>query len=328
MSEIPNLSRRVEWARKRYSPWRGPRKQAVKLVRDGNPVEWVARAMHASHQWVRKWWKRFVEGGKRWAALDDHSRRPHRIHTKRDLHVEAILAAKKQYPYMGPMKLKIVAQIPLGHDAIARVLREYRLAKTVKKRHWYQYRRFARPFPNYLWQLDFKEFLRTSGEKVWAANLIDDHSRFMLSSRCFDHCPTAADAIAVVSAAIRLWGRPRQVLTDRGGQFSSRHDQDSPSLFTQWLDRHGIRHIRARAYHPQTCGKIERWHGSLNREWFAHQPQPSTLSEAQRLMNRWLDHYNTVRPHQALGYRVPVEVYSAGLSMGEGLLRFVNEVSR
>lgn len=327
MNETPNLSRRVDWARRKISPWRGARKQAVGHVRDGKSFPWVARVMRVSHQWVRKWWKRFVAGGKRWAALDDGSRRPHRIHARRHMHVDAILEAKRRFPYMGPMKLKIVAQIPLGHDAIARVLRDHRLAKAVK-RHWYQYRRFQRPFPNYLWQLDFKEFRLTDGRKVYAANMIDDHSRFLVSSRVFDRCPTGADAIAVVEAAIRLWGKPLQVLTDRGFQFSANRHQDNPSPFTQWLDHRGIRHIRARAYHPQTCGKIERWHGSLNREWFHYQPQPSTLAQAQQLMNRWVDHYNTVRPHQALAYRVPVEVYSAGLTMDEDLLRLVNEVSR
>ena len=296
-------------------------------MRDGRSFEWVAAAMRISDQWIRKWWTRFRLGGKHWSALEDGSRRPHRIHTRRHEHVDAVLAAKAQFPHMGPMKLKIVAQIQLGHDAIARILREARLVKLVK-RHWYQYRRFQRPFPNYLWQLDFKEFFRGDGRKVWAANLIDDHSRFLLSSRCFEACPTTADAIAVVEAAIRLWGRPRQVLTDRGAQFSNNVRADHPSLFTQWLDNRGIQHIRARPYHPQTCGKIERWHGSLNREWFAYQLQPATLEEAQNLLDRWVVHYNTVRPHQALGYRVPVEVYAAGLTTEEELLRLVNEVSR
>lgn len=297
----------------------------MKLVRDGKPIEWVAAAMRISDQWVRKWWDRFRQGGKHWSCLEDASRRPHRIHVRRHEHTDQVLAAKKQFPHLGPMKLKIVAQLPISHDTVHRILRDHRFVKRVK-RHWYQYRRFQRPFPNYLWQLDFKEFYLTSGEKVYAANLIDDHSRFLLSSRVFDHVPTGADAIAVVQAAIRLWGKPRQILTDRGFQFSQSRIQDHPSPFTQRLDHWGIRHIRARAYHPQTCGKIERWHGSLNREWFAHRPQPRSAGEAQQLMNRWVDHYNSVRPHQALGYRVPVEVFSAGLTMEEELLRLVNEV--
>jgi transposase InsO family protein len=327
VNETPNLSRTVEWARKGLCPWRTPRKVAVKLLRGGKSRPWVARAMGESVQWVSKWDERFRDGGKHWSALEDRSRRPHRIHARRHAHVEAVLSARAEFPHLGPKKLQIVAGIPLGHDAIARVLREHRLAKAVK-RHWYQYRRFQRPFPNYLWQLDFKEFFRSDGRKVWAANVIDDCSRFILASRCLDQAPTGADAIAVVAAAIRLWGKPLQVLTDRGPQFSGNHRQDHPSPFTQWLDHRGIRHIRARPYHPQTCGKIERWHGSLNREWFAHQLQPSTLAQAQDLLDRWVVHYNTVRPHQALGYRVPVEVYCAGLTMDEELLRLVNEVSR
>ena len=141
-------------------------------MRDGRSFEWVAAAMRISDQWIRKWWTRFRLGGKHWSALEDGSRRPHRIHTRRHEHVDAVLAAKAQFPHMGPMKLKIVAQIQLGHDAIARILREARLVKLVK-RHWYQYRRFQRPFPNYLWQLDFKEFFRGDGRKVWAEGVCE-----------------------------------------------------------------------------------------------------------------------------------------------------------
>lgn len=313
------------WARKKYCPWSKPRKVAVGLWRDRKPIEWIAAVMDVDHQWVRKWVRRFKEGGKTWAALDDRSRRPHRIHARRHEHADAVLAAKKRFPHLGAKKLQIVAQIPLSHDTINRILVEARLVKRAK-RHWYQYRRFQRPFPNYLWQMDFKEFRLTDGRTVYAMNVIDDCTRFLLSSRVLGQVPTSADAIAVVEAAIRLWGVPLQILTDRGAQFSSRHDQDYPTLFTQKLDGWGIRHIRARAYHPQTCGKIERWHGSLNREWFAHQPQPRTLAEAQQLLDRWVDHYNTVRPHQALGYRVPVELYSAGLTTDRSILRLVNEV--
>lgn len=325
MHEAPSLGRIVEWARKGICPWRKARKIAVKEWRDGAPIEWIARAMRISDQWVRRWVDRFVQGGKTWAALADRSSRPHRIRFKRtDADVEAVKDAKAAFPHLGALKLKIVAGLRLGHDTVHRILRELRMV-VVRKKAWYQYRRFQRPFPNYLWQFDFKEFRRTDGSKVWAANLIDDHSRFLLSSRCLGQCPTMADAIAVVQAAIRLWGRPKQILTDRGAQFTS-EQSDDPSLFTLTLDAWGIRHIKARSHHPQTCGKIERWHGSLNREWFAYQLQPSTLEEAQNLMDRWLVHYNTVRPHQALAYRVPVEVYSAGLTMEEDLLRLVNEV--
>lgn len=322
--ETPDLSAPVQWARKKLCPWKKARKAAIRLYRAGRSIPWICRAMQVSRQWLEKWIKRWRDGGKRWDALDERSRRPHRVRTKRHAHVDAILAAKTEYPYMGAKKIRVVADIPLSHDTIHRVLRDHGAA-TVRKKRWTKLRRFRRPFPNYLWQFDFKVFHLADGREVWAANLIDDHSRFLLSSQVFDHQPSTGDALAVLFGAIRLWGKPLQVLTDRGGQFHQ-ENSDAPSFFTLALDKLRIRHIKARPRHPRTCGKIERWHGSLNREWFAYQEQPTSYDEAQLLMDRWLAHYNTVRPHQALKYRLPVEVFATGLSISEDLVRFVNEV--
>jgi transposase InsO family protein len=322
--ETPDLSAPVQWARKKLCPWKKARKAAIRLRRDGRNTGWICAAMQVDRQWLDKWWNRWRHGGKTWDALDDRSRRPHRIHTKRHAFVGEILAAKINYPYMGAKKIRVVAQIPLSHDTIHRVLRDHEWAK-VRKKRWTKLRRFRRPFPNYLWQFDFKVFHLADGREAWAANLIDDHSRFLLASKVFPGQPTTGDALAVVFGAIRMWGKPLQVLTDRGGQFHQ-ENSDAPSFFTLALDKLDIRHIKARPRHPRTCGKIERWHGSLNREWFAYQDQPTTYWDAQRLMDRWVEHYNTVRPHQALKYQLPVEVFATGLSITEDLVRAVNEV--
>lgn len=326
MGETPDLSRAVEWARERLiRTWYQARKTAVDLWRRGKRVAWICDFLNVDRQWVHKWVDRWLEAGKSWVGLRDRSRRPHRVHRKRDAHVDGVIAARLRHPHLGARKLKVIAGLALSHDTIHRVLVEHGLTKRGPKRGWTRVRRFERPLANYLWQLDITEVKSKEGV-VHVATLLDDCTRFVLASSDFDRCLTAADVIALVKDAVRIWGRPRQVLTDRGAQF---HQDQSlePSLFTLALHGLGIRHIRARPYHPKTCGKIERWHRSLKREWLDRHDQPGDRSGVRRLLDSWIEHYNLERPHWALGYRTPVEAYLGGFFLEDSLSRLVNEVA-
>lgn len=317
-------ARVVEHAREGIAPWRRARKHAVQLWRDGTPIETIARWMGVADQWVRKWITRFKQAGRHWSALDDRTTKPHTIHAKRHAHVDDVLAAKQEHPHLGPAKLKIVAQIPLSHDTVHRILTENGLVKT-RKKTWRKWRRFERPTPNYLWQLDITQVRLGNGPTCFIATLLDDHSRFVLASRTYEQDPTAANMVQLVRDTIRMWGRPRQVLTDRGCQFTT--NSDYAGLFTLALYAWGIRHIRARPRHPRTLGKLERWHRSLKEEWLDHHDQPRDGPGLQFVLNAWVEHYNSERPHWALKYRVPVDVFLAGFMMEDALYRLVNEVS-
>jgi transposase InsO family protein len=160
---------------------------------------------------------------------------------------------------------------------------------------------------------------------VFILTILDDHSRFVLASRTFDKELTTADVILVVGEAIKQWGKPKQLLTDRGCQFHI--NSDDPSLFTLWLHGLDIQHIKARPRHPRTLGKIERWHRSL-KEWLAPQAQPRNRAEMWGLLHKWVTHYNNERPHWALGNRVPLEAYiQGGFMSDEAVARLVNEVA-
>jgi hypothetical protein len=83
------------------------------------------------------------------------------------------------------------------------------------------------------------------------------------------------------------------------------------------LARLGIRPSHARPYHPQTCGKVERFHQTQKR-WLAAQPPAATLAELGAQLDRFRLHYNVHRPHRALGRRTPQEVYEAKVKAGPG----------
>jgi hypothetical protein len=72
----------------------------------------------------------------------------------------------------------------------------------------------------------------------------------------------------------------------------------------------GIRYVHSRPYHPQTCGKVERFHRTLKR-WLAKQPRARTIAELQAQLDRFRAYYNAVRPHRAIGRRTPAEAFAA-----------------
>jgi hypothetical protein len=76
------------------------------------------------------------------------------------------------------------------------------------------------------------------------------------------------------------------------------------------LQQRGIRPVRTRAYHPQTNGKVERFHQTL-KKWLRTQPRAHTLRGLQRQLDAFRDYYNQVRPHRALGRRTPAQAYTA-----------------
>lgn len=316
----------VAWARRKLCPWRKARQEAIQAIRDGWAIADLAREGHVSRQWLHTWWRRFVDKGKHWRSLEDRPSTPHHTPTKkRHLHVDQILQAKNEHPGLGVVKLAIVANLPLGHTTIHQVLRENN-ACAKRQRIWRKYRRFCRPFPNYLWQLDITQVPLRSGQWVFIASLIDDHSRFLLASRCYAQELNTGDVVGLVRTAVAQWGCPRQILTDRGCQFTSTQSDD-PSLFTLTLDAIGIRHIMGRPHHPRTQGKIERWHRSLKHEWFAYHDVQDTLDQVHGLLARWLEFYNFTRPHWSLQMRTPGEVHLGSLFLSEPLARAVNEVS-
>lgn len=105
------------------------------------------------------------------------------------------------------------------------------------------------------------------------------------------------------------WGFPASLLTDNGAVFTAapRGGRCALELETAAL---GVCFVHSRPYHPQTCGKVERFHQTLKR-WLAKQPRASTTQQLQAQLDRFADYYNTIRPHRAIGRRTPSEAFAA-----------------
>ena len=164
--------------------------------------------------------------------------------------------------------------------------------------------RFERPFPNDLWQADFKGYLEIQGQRVYPFTLLDDHSRFLFAAHpCLDQ--TMASAWKALWQACGEFGLPNELLCDHGfGDHNPR--VRTLSWFEVRLLRIGIRPCHGRPYHPQTQGKLERLHGTLEREAYKHTRKDS-LEHFQADLQRWRTTiYNPLRPHEAVGDQAPL----------------------
>ena len=221
----------------------------------------------------------------------------------------AILLMKRQHPEWGCERIRDMLMRCEGYgaspNAILRVLRDDGLVAEEEETepHAPMVHRFERARPNQLWQSDLFTFLlKRENRRVYLVAFLDDHSRFVVG---YGVWASASGALVreVLEAAIANFGAPEEVLTDNGPQYVTWRGK---SGFTKLLDRRGIKHIKARAKHPQTVGKCERFWGSLWRECLK-EAVLSSIDEARKRIGLFIDHYNFQRPHQGIEGLVPAD---------------------
>lgn len=257
-----------------------------------------------------KWLERYSEHGK--PGLEDRSRRPHRQPLRTAPEVEeAVLSVFDEYPGWGNRMIR-ARLLALGCEAvpsastIQSILRRHgRIAQRSQKHHL-PYTRFERDRPNALWQMDFKGHFATSGGRCHPLTVLDDHSRYSLGlEACGDERGSTVQQR--LTSIFRRYGLPEQMLMDNGPPWGV----DDGHVFTPltvWLIRLGISPFHGRPYHPQTQGKDERFHRTLNVEVIRNRIFPG-LEAVQHDFDRWRHVYNHERPHEALGMKPPVSRY-------------------
>jgi transposase InsO family protein len=177
-----------------------------------------------------------------------------------------------------------------------------------RKRPRSSYLRFEMAQPNEMWQSDFIHWRLADGTDVEILNWLDDHSRYLIS--CTAHEPVTGDAVvAVFLDLVGEYGPPASTLTDNGSVYTSRFT-GGRNAFEYVLPLLGIRQKNGTPGHPQTQGKTERFHQTLQR-WLAVRPTARTIAELQQQLDQFREHYNERRPHRALNRRTPGQAYRA-----------------
>ena len=252
--------------------------------------------------WLKRWQQQKTAG------LEEKSRRPQRSPQKTAAAVEQqIIELRRQRPDWGARKLRpLLAEqgVQLPVITVHRVLLRHGLVRP-EDRHEAAVQRFERAAPNEMWQMDFKS-PKGWEQRVGPLSVIDDHSRYVI--RLAQTGTTRSRAVrAQLEQAFEECGLPESMLMDHGVPWWNGTGARGWTELTVWLMGQGIRLHFGRYRHPQTQGKVERFHGALEMA----RRRRGLPGEEQR--QAWLDEfryeYNHVRRHEALGMRTPASVW-------------------
>lgn len=270
---------------------------------DGYSLSSACREVGISRNTGRMWRDR--------GAVTELSRRPLTSPTKTaPEHAQMLIDAFHLYEGdWGARKLLEVVwpggSAPMSERTAARILADNDL-----RVHWATapkvVENFERGYANELWQMDCKNILRAGGKRQ-ILSVIDDATRYCIGLVVVPD-QTLHSLWQACWSLFGTYGLPNQVLTDNGSAFRSlgtwRYSQ-----FDLRLMRMKIQSLHGRPRHPQTQGKVERLHGTLEREW-GHKLRECPQSQFNEVLEQFRQRYNQVRPHQSIQMKTPASLYT------------------
>ena len=259
-------------------------------------------------------------------AFNDRSRRPYRQANRLPAPIEAtIVRLKREYPNWGAPKIreKLRQQSPAPQcpaiSTVHAVLDRHGLVtRRRRRRSATTGTTLSRPTePNALWCADYKgEFMLANRRYCYPLTITDFASRYLLSC---DALSTTQEkfAFTVFERAFKDFGLPQAIRTDNGVPFASPTALYRLSKLAVWWLRLGIQIERIKPGHPQQNGRHERMHLTLKKD--ATKPAVDNLLQQQARFDAFVEQYNHDRPHQALGMKVPAELYTRSARIYRGL---------
>lgn len=248
----------------------------------------------------------------RWgsAALEPGSRAPKTVANRTPAWLENLIVGQRKHLESegldaGPASIACYLQAegvaPPSEATIWRVLSRRGFVRPApEKAPKHAHRRFAAERANQLWQIDDTPWQLADGTEVEIINVLDDCTRVLTASIATWVCNTET-AFSAFCAGATDWGWPARFLSDNATEFRFG--------LAEALRPLGIDSTHARPYHPQTCGKVERFHQTLQK-WLRARPRAVTLEELQTQLDCFRAFYNHRRPHRSLRRRPPAQVFA------------------
>lgn len=297
-------------------PWRESsvmtlRKEFVDLARSSENFSLLCENFGISRKTGYKWMHRFECNGE--SGLNDHKRRPinipNRVHAAME---KAILQVRSQHRFWGGRKIRRRLQ-NLGYgnvpaaSTITEVLKRNGLIDPTESVSHSRFNRFQHPYPNDLWQMDFKGHIQCPEGRCHPLTILDDCSRFSIALKaCLDERGKTVQSCLI--EAFRRYGMPNKIITDNGPPWGNQGMNPYTTLGV-WLMQLGLLIGHSSPAHPQTLGKDERFHRTLKAELLG-ESLPWRNQEAQKQFDHWRFTYNHYRPHEALDLEVPASRYN------------------
>lgn len=285
-------------------------------LRTGRPIGQLAHTYGMDRSWLYRRLARYRKEGV--AGLELRSRRPKTSPQKiADLFEDEIVALRKQLSDAGFDAGAETIRVHLArrHTTVPSTPTIWRTLKArgfvtpqPHKRPKSSYVRFCAELPNECWQADVTHVEIDGGVLYEVLNVIDDHSRLCVASRVFVST-RSPDVVRTLHRAAGQWGYPERFLSDNGAIFRASKAGPVGDMEAELLAL-GIASTHGRPYHPQTQGKVERFHQTM-KKYLAAQELAETKKQLQGQLERFVTYYNEVRPHRALGRRTPLSAFGA-----------------
>ena len=292
--------------------------------KSGSNISDLCQRFNITRRTGYKWLHRYIDEGL--IGLEDKSRRPENFPNQTSEDIDKyIVGLRKNDPEWGAKKLhKIIynhkeqgiytySTVPIK-NTITKILKRNGLIPPNRSKQSKGFERFEYDYPNELWQMDYKGYFSLLNKAIChPLTITDDHSRYNI---CLKACENQKE-ITVRQSLInvfRKYGLPYKILTDNGSPWGTAGSESTDRIrsyttLEKWLIQLNIKLIHGRPYHPQTQGKEERFHRTLKQELINYE-QFYDHVHCQKRFDLWREKYNCVRPHEALDFKVPAEVYT------------------
>ncbi|RBW53578.1 IS3 family transposase [Ruegeria sp. A3M17] len=300
------------WGRRRMRYPASEKLEIIRLVEGSHlPTKRTLEKLSIPKTTFYRWYDRYLSGGPE--ALEDRSPKPSRVWNRIPTPVrEKIKDLALKESELSPRELAVrfsdTEKYFVSEASVYRILKSYDLITSPA----YVVLSAADEFrdkttrPNQLWQTDFTYLKVIGWGWFYLSTILDDYSRYIIAWKL---CTTmkASDVTDTLDLALQASGcaqvtvfhKPR-LLSDNGSSYIS-------SELAEWLEDQKMDHVRGAPYHPQTQGKIERWHQTLkNRILLENYFLPGDLSQK---IDAFVDHYNHRRYHESLQNLTPADVY-------------------
>ncbi len=286
--------------------------EIIRLVEGSHlPVRRTLEMLGVPRATFYRWYDRYQAGGPE--ALEDRPSRPGRVWNRiPDATRERILLLALEEPELSPRELVVRFTDREGYfvseASVYRLLKAYDLITSpayvvIKAADQFERKTTA---PNQLWQTDFTYLKVIGWGWLYLSTTLDDYARYIVAWRL---CTTmkAENVTETLDLALQASGCDQVKVYRRPKLLSDNGSSDISGDLADWLRAQGMEHIRGAPYHPQTQGKIERWHQTLkNRILLENYYLPGDL-EAQ--VEAFVEHYNHCRYHESLSNLTPADVY-------------------
>lgn len=253
-------------------------------------VGWIGIRSSKYHDWRSRYGK-----------VNEHNALVPRDHWLDEPEKQAIVKFHGEYPLEGYRRLTFMMLdrdlVAASPSSVYRVLKEAGVLRKWNRKVSHKGTGFVQPLkPHEHWHVNVSH-LNISGTFYYLCSVLDGCSRYVVHWEVRESMTEADVEIILQRAREAFAGVSPRIISDNGPQFIARD-------FKEFIRICGMTHVKTSPYYPQSNGKIERWHKSLKNECI--QPGvPLSLEDARRLVGAYVDHYNAVRLHSAIGYVTP-----------------------